>query len=60
LTVNSLGVLFLQKNNPLAKNIRLVVAGGYDPLVAENVDHLEELKQLAEGSVHWHDFLVLF
>ncbi|PRW55889.1 alpha-1,3 1,6-mannosyltransferase ALG2 [Chlorella sorokiniana] len=26
---------------------RLVVAGGYDPRLAENVEHLEELKQLA-------------
>ncbi|KAJ1983609.1 Alpha-1,3-mannosyltransferase-like protein [Dimargaris cristalligena] len=30
-------------------NLRLVVAGGYDPRVSENVDHLNELDALAQS-----------
>lgn len=34
------------------RRVQLVVAGGYDPRVQENVEHHEELRALAEVSKH--------
>ncbi|KHJ48705.1 hypothetical protein D918_01007 [Trichuris suis] len=34
-------------NNDLQDSIHLVIAGGYDPELAENVEHFQELKQLS-------------
>ena len=36
----------LLQANPGQKDCRLVVAGGYDPRLAENVEHLRELQEL--------------
>lgn len=38
----------LRSRGPGYAAVRLVVAGGYDPRLAENVEHLAELRQLAE------------
>jgi alpha-1,3/alpha-1,6-mannosyltransferase len=38
----------LQRRGPQYAACRLVLAGGYDPRLAENVEHLKELEQLAE------------
>lgn len=38
----------LRSRGPAYATTRLVVAGGYDPRLAENVEHLAELRQLAE------------
>jgi len=39
----------LLKNHPEATNqIKLVIAGGYDPKVMENKEHLIELQNLAK------------
>lgn len=37
----------LLQASPGRASCRLVVAGGYDPRLAENVEHLQELQQLA-------------
>ena len=38
----------LHKRGSQYASCRLVVAGGYDPRLAENVEHLQELRQLAQ------------
>ncbi|KAJ3169996.1 Alpha-1,3-mannosyltransferase-like protein [Geranomyces variabilis] len=47
--------LLLKKNPSSAGRTRLVVAGGYDPRVVENKEHLQELDAIAKGlGLHTH------
>jgi len=33
---------------PEGKNVRLILAGGYDPRLAENIEHFEELTEIVD------------
>ncbi|KAJ3159295.1 Alpha-1,3-mannosyltransferase-like protein [Geranomyces michiganensis] len=47
--------LLLKKEPARAGQTRLVIAGGYDPRVAENKEHLQELNAFAKGlGLHTH------
>ena len=47
LAIQALHALLQSSSVAEGKGCRLVVAGGYDSRLAENVDHLRELQQLA-------------
>ncbi len=47
LAIEALHALLESSSTAGAKGCRLVVAGGYDSRLAENVEHLLELQQLA-------------